>query len=155
MKSLPKAGITVFALALTACQPQQQSASDTAPAENSAKISVAETSNTHRQLRSEKGHYLVKWQPVAQDTIPLNKYFAIDVYLSEPLKPANYPLELSLNAGMQAHNHGMHTKPLIKRHSNQHFTVEGMLFHMPGTWQIEFDISRGILRDSAKMEIVL
>lgn len=158
MKSYPKAITVVFALAITACQPPQQQAATDKNANQPTKtqtVGALESKQTKRQLRSEKGHYLVKWQPVAQDIIPLNQYFALDVHLSEPLKAVDYPLELSLNAGMQAHNHGMHTKPAIKRRSNQHFVVEGMLFHMPGTWQIEFAISRGIIRDTAKLEVVL
>ena len=157
MKSHLKALAVVFIIAaITACKPQQYNSTDTANADHSTPIQTAgKPLNTDEQILSEKGHYVVKWQLIERDNIPLNQYFALNVYLSEPLKPANYPLELSINAGMQAHNHGMHTKPVIQRRTNQHFVVEGMLFHMPGTWQIEFTISRGIIRDTARLEVVL
>lgn len=153
---------SVVALALVmlttpACQPQQQAEDSTTKADHSQHNQTRQEQRAahEQQLRSEKGHYLIKWQAVAQDKVPLNQYFALDIEVNEPLKPVKYPLDLNVNAGMQAHNHGMHTKPVVHRLANQHFRVEGMLFHMPGQWQVELDISRGVIRDSARLEISL
>ena len=71
------------------------------------------------------------------------------------MKSINYQIDLLVDAGMQEHNHGMHTKPIVKRYGKQHFISEGMLFHMPGTWQIELEISRGIIKEKAIIEVML
>ena len=36
-----------------------------------------------------------------------------------------------------------------------HFTVEGMLFHMVGRWELYLDVTRGPLTERAQFEVVL
>lgn len=106
------------------------------------------------QVESLDGHYIVEWKPVSQ-SIELNQYFKIEFFIKEPMKPINYSIDLAVDAGMLAHNHGMHTKPVVKRLGKQHFVSEGMLFHMAGKWQIELEISRGVMKDKVVIEVEL
>ena len=41
---------------------------------------------------------------------------------------------------MPHHNHGMNHVPLIERTGPGRWHVEDMLFHMPGYWELYFDV---------------
>ena len=54
---------------------------------------------------------------------------------------AGEPAELvRVGASMPEHKHGMNYAPTIKAMGNGRYRVEGMLFHMPGNWEVEFDV---------------
>lgn len=55
------------------------------------------------------------------------------------------PAELvGVEATMPEHKHGMNYAPTIVGSGNGRYRVEGLLFHMPGSWEIAFDVrSRG------------
>ena len=54
------------------------------------------------------------------------------------------PAELvRVDATMPEHKHGMNYAPTILGTGNGRFRVEGLLFHMPGTWEIAFDVRAG------------
>ncbi len=47
-------------------------------------------------------------------------------------------LQLTVNGGMPSHNHGLPTEPAIEPSTNKgRYVLEGVKFHMPGTWQLE------------------
>ena len=48
--------------------------------------------------------------------------------------------ELVVDAAMPNHNHGMNHVPLIERTGPGRWHVEDMLFHMPGYWELYFDV---------------
>ena len=53
----------------------------------------------------------------------------------------NEPAELvAVEATMPAHKHGMNYTPTIVSRGDGRFRAEGMLFHMPGTWEVAFDV---------------
>ena len=47
---------------------------------------------------------------------------------------------LSVDAIMPAHQHGMKYTPTIVDLGDGMFRVDGMLFHMPGVWEIQVDV---------------
>lgn len=120
---------------------------------NKVTISKHTPEPTH-QVKSINGHYIVQWHLASKD-IPYNEYFSIALTIKEPLKAIHYDVDIAVDAGMKAHNHGMHTRAVIKRIDQKNFIAEGMLFHMRGKWQIEIDITRGITRDKAIIEVEL
>ncbi len=80
----------------------------------------------------------------------------MEVIITGPTKQAlAYPVELEIDAGMKAHNHGMNVNPQIKALGNGQFKVEGLLFHMPGDWFLSFVIRRGAMSDKAEMNLVV
>ena len=115
---------------------------------------LKETLLDTQSTKSSNDHYIIEWKTIPAN-ISVNEYFQMEFLVKEPMKPINYPVDLLVDAGMQAHNHGMHTKPITKRVDKQHFISEGMLFHMPGEWQVELEISRGIMKEKAVIEITL
>ena len=51
------------------------------------------------------------------------------------------PAELvAIDASMPEHKHGMNYAPVIVSRGDGRFRAEGMLFHMPGTWEVVFDL---------------
>ena len=48
-----------------------------------------------------------------------------------------------VDAGMPMHGHGMNYRPTMTRLDDNRVRVEGMLFHMPGSWEITTEIRDG------------
>lgn len=54
---------------------------------------------------------------------------------------ASEPADIVMvEATMPEHKHGMNYAPTIKAQGEGRFRVEGMLFHMPGSWEVAFDV---------------
>lgn len=93
-----------------------------------------------RTLASNDGQYTFYWVP-RPDPIPLNRFFAIDVQVMDIAGNIITPEQASLtvDAGMPQHGHGMNHVPSIRATKNG-WTAERLLMHMPGDWQIYFDL---------------
>ena len=46
---------------------------------------------------------------------------------------------MRIDATMPAHRHGMNFRPTIVAIGPGLYRAEGMMFHMPGTWQLSFE----------------
>jgi len=98
-------------------------------------------------ITKDKSAYSVLITP-SLSSLPLNQYFDMTVDVrSEFQKALPYSVDLMIDAGMRAHNHGMNVKPIIERMSDNKFKVKGMLFHMPGEWFIKSIVKRGVMQD--------
>jgi hypothetical protein len=63
--------------------------------------------------------------------------------------PRRRPAELvRVDATMPEHKHGMNYAPTLKGTATAAIAVEGLLFHMPGNWEVAFDV-RSAARTSA------
>ena len=120
---------------------------------------------------SNDGRYRVCVTTVP-DPVPLNEPFTIGVSVYEA--PGRSRLAqnviLEVDATMPEHHHGMTLKPqvraidgpevqdLLPGHGamgNGRFDINGMLFHMPGRWEIHMDITHGAITERAQLEIEL
>jgi hypothetical protein len=99
---------------------------------------------------SDSGSYVVEYRS-HPSPIPMNDMFEMTVQVRQRLKksPARNVV-LQVDAGMSEHNHGMNTMPVVESLPNGQFRVRGMLFHMPGKWELSFVVKRGILSDKAE-----
>lgn len=91
------------------------------------------------------------------DAIPMNEEFALVAWVFDARDPAR-PLadvELTVDAGMPAHGHGMNRTPLLERTPDGGFRARGLLFHMPGAWELYFDVARGAVVERAQVEVEL
>ena len=106
-------------------------------------------------VTSKRGGYVVSYV-TSPAPIPLNEMFEMHVEIRERHKrsPAKR-VSLEVDAGMRAHNHGMNTLPVVERQEDGTFWVRGMLFHMPGEWNMTFSIKRGLMNDKADVDVVL
>ena len=77
-------------------------------------------------------------------TVPSNELFAFGVTLvaADGIDPAE--LEILVDAGMPQHAHGMTVRPTAQRErGNGRYEVDGMLLHMPGSWELYVDVIDG------------
>jgi hypothetical protein len=45
-----------------------------------------------------------------------------------------------VDATMPEHKHGMNYAPTLEATGNGRYRVDGLLFHMPGSWEVAFDV---------------
>ena len=62
---------------------------------------------------------------------------------------------LLADAAMPQHGHGMNVKPTVKSLGGGRFRVEGMLFHMPGSWELYLDLVRAGVLERAQGTVTL
>lgn len=55
---------------------------------------------------------------------------------------------IGFDASMPAHKHGMNYRPKVTLDSLGIFTVENILLHMPGRWQMEFEVTQADQKQS-------
>jgi hypothetical protein len=123
------------------------------PAVKSAAIDPADCGEV---LVSANRQYVVAFRAVP-DPIPLNETFQMRVRVfdgSTPPQPAS-DIDLAVDARMPHHRHGMNREPTITRGRDGEFTVDNMLLHMPGYWELYFDVERHGVTERAQTSIEL
>lgn len=139
--------------ALTACANQK-------PAERAdvqhAPASTQVPATGWKSLTSSEGNYIVAYT-TDPAPLPLNEPFSINVTVRSAQQPSR-PVEnisLDVDGRMPHHRHGMNRQPRIVDHGDGTYLIEGMLFHMPGRWELYFDITRGGITERAQDVIFL
>jgi hypothetical protein len=62
---------------------------------------------------------------------------------------------LAVDANMPEHRHGMNYRATIVPKGEGRFRAEGLLFHMPGRWEVTFDVRVGAENDRLAHDIIL
>ena len=62
---------------------------------------------------------------------------------------------LAVDAAMPEHGHGMNRVPKVAPRPDGGFHAEGLLFHMPGRWELYFDVTQGAVTERAQTDVVL
>jgi len=87
--------------------------------------------------RAESPRFVLHYKP--EPAIVLNKHFGLRVLVC-PKAPVAGPLQLRVDARMPAHQHGMNYKPTIAATAPGQYKADGLLFHMPGRWELMFEV---------------
>jgi hypothetical protein len=117
--------------------------------------SAPEWAGTH-ELATHVGSYALRWRSTPE-MLPLAQNFALDVWVFAASAP-DVPLTdvtLDVDAGMPQHGHGLARRPRIARVGPGHWRAEGLRFHMPGRWELFFDVTRGARLERAQTSVVL
>ena len=86
------------------------------------------------------GDYMIAFRPEPH-TIEVGAPFSLIMNICTK---NNQPAELvAIDAQMPEHKHGMNYKPTIVAGKDGRYRADGLLFHMPGRWEIDFDVRRG------------
>ncbi|MEF8733916.1 MAG: hypothetical protein V5B40_18975 [Candidatus Accumulibacter meliphilus] len=85
----------------------------------------------------QQGEVQADWK-VDGAPIAVGRHFAIEVQLC----PAGAVLARA-NATMPEHRHGMNYRPGVKPLGDGRWRVEGLMFHMPGRWELQLDVRAG------------
>jgi hypothetical protein len=98
------------------------------------------------QLLRQDGVELA-WRPVLKgkvsdpSRIPMAEHFGLEVQVCAGT--AATATLLRVDATMPEHRHGMNYTPRITPLGGGRWRVEGMMFHMSGRWQMEFELRDG------------
>jgi hypothetical protein len=71
--------------------------------------------------------------------VQVGAHFALDFAVC-PRGSAKVPRAVRVDATMPEHRHGMNYRPVCDGKSAAMYRAEGFLFHMPGRWDLTFDI---------------
>ena len=71
--------------------------------------------------------------------IQVGQHFRLDFALC-PIAPATAPSEVRVDAHMPEHRHGMNYRPGVHSLGAGLYRAEGLMFHMPGRWELVFDV---------------
>jgi hypothetical protein len=74
--------------------------------------------------------------------IEVGTHFVVDFAVC-PLGNARKPHAVRVDATMPEHRHGMNYRPSVVLMPTGIYRAEGMLFHMPGRWDLAFDLVDG------------
>lgn len=83
--------------------------------------------------------YVVSWR--APVPAPLAEFFAVDFAVCA--RDGGAVGSPRVDATMPAHGHGMNYRPNIVALGDGRFRADGLLLHMPGRWQLSFDVASG------------
>lgn len=87
------------------------------------------------------GSYYVYWDSIPS-VIPFNEPFSLSVMVHDGEDRSTMYTDrvLLVDATMPAHAHGMETVPEVTQDESGVYRVDGMLFHMAGEWELEFEV---------------
>ncbi len=108
-----------------------------------------------RATCSNGGAYHVRVR--AADPWPLNQLFSLEATVERGCDPPRRPVapRLRVDAAMPEHRHGMNTDAVVTSLGEGRFGVEGLLLHMPGRWEMYFDVTDGGVTERAQLDFVL
>jgi len=90
--------------------------------------------------RIESPDYLVAFR-TRPAKIAVGEHFSVEFALCAR-GSARVPEAVAVDARMPEHHHGMNYKPTVKKVAD-HYRADGLMFHMPGRWELGFDLDAG------------
>jgi hypothetical protein len=97
----------------------------------------------------QQGSAQLAWQ-VSGEPITVGRHVALEVQVCPP-----DAVLLRVDAVMPEHRHGMNYRPSVKALGPGRWRVEGLLFHMPGRWELRLDVQSAGRTDRLLDTIVL
>lgn len=93
--------------------------------------------STAKTLSDEKSGTVLTWR-FAPAQPKIGEFFVVEFAICDRAGAVTAET-LRIDAQMPAHRHGMNFQPKIASAGANLFRAEGMMFHMPGTWQLVFE----------------
>jgi hypothetical protein len=88
--------------------------------------------------RVESEHYVLAYRTLPAKPV-VGRHFAVEM-VACPKGNASAPARVGVDAYMPEHGHGMNYKAVVKPAGNAHYRAEGLMFHMPGRWDLTFEV---------------
>lgn len=102
--------------------------------------------------RIEGTRYALAWHAVP--AISVSEFFALEIAVcaadGQPM-----PRTVRVDATMPEHQHGMNYRASVRPRGPGRFVAEGLLFHMPGRWQLSFEVNVGGAREVLTADVDL
>jgi hypothetical protein len=153
--TINKAAWTVVVAVLSGCGGPDRSPEADRPA-GRCDTSASSTTDGWVDVFDPDKMFKVSFRPTP-GPITASKMFTLDVHVvrNSDQSSVGEDVGLIVDAAMPEHRHGMNTQPRIERTGPGRFEARGMLLHMPGRWEIYFDMAEGALTQRATFEIEL
>ena len=134
-------------------------AAPTAPPPAGPRVPVLDGSRPWHAGRSaitHDGNFLVFWKPTP-DPIVERQTFAVEAWVTRASTPNELAREASieLDAAMPEHGHGMNVVPRSTVQEGGSIRIEGTRLHMPGRWEVYFDVRVGPRTERAQVTLEL
>lgn len=110
-----------------------------------------ESTSPERSAKTAAGLYTVAWS-TDPEQIPFAELFALDVEITNAAGGPVDGATLSLAVEMPAHGHGMQTTATVEPRGDGRYRIEGMKFHMRGTWKLAFTVDAPAGKDEVVFE---
>ena len=116
-------------------------------------LACSQDAEENREGLTDGGTYYLYWDSIPS-SIPFNEPFKLTAMVHDGADNTKMLMdrELFVDATMPAHEHGMDTVPEVTL-DNGVYTVDGMLFHMAGEWEITFAVSDGTSVETAAFTV--
>ena len=105
--------------------------------------------------RSAQGVYRVSYQP-RRGPIAVNQIHAWTLHVETADGRPVTGATITVDGDMPQHGHGLPTAPQVTADlGNGDYLAEGLKFHMPGWWVMDFTISAGGQTDTVRFDLLL
>lgn len=104
-----------------------------------------------RGTRLESTNYTVIYR--TRPAIAVGRHFALDIVACAK-GGAGDATGIAVDAYMPEHGHGMNYQPVVTK-SGDRFHAEGLMFHMPGRWELKFDVQSAAASERLTHSILL
>lgn len=134
---MPRPLLGLLLLLLVGCSGESE-----APTTSTAAPEAAVSADVEwRTASTADDGYYVRWRPLVEP-IPLADPFdvEVEVWTDDSMTEAGRFDRILVDAGMPHHRHGMNIVPEISPDGTARWIARGMLFHMPGRWQLYVDL---------------
>ena len=91
---------------------------------------------TARTIESARHALAFRTEPAV---IPIGSHFALEFRVCAA-PGVQAPEVVAVDARMPAHGHGMNYAPGLTRAPDGRHRAEGLMFHMPGQWELVFEL---------------
>jgi hypothetical protein len=104
---------------------------------------------------SEQGLYKVTY--IAEiNPVPINQILKWTLHVEDAEGQLVENATITVDGDMPQHGHGLPTRPQVTRYlGNGDYLVEGLKFHMPGWWVVDFQIEAGGQQDQVRFNLLL
>jgi len=105
-------------------------------------------------LPTDRGYRLQIYSQVTP--LEINRIHSWELSLTDSDGVTVTDVTIQISGGMPEHDHGMPTLPRVTQTlANGRLLLQGVRFHMPGFWELIFDIQTPTGADRAKFEFTL
>jgi hypothetical protein len=84
--------------------------------------------------------------------IEIGRHFSVDTLVCGD---AAAPVLTRVDATMPEHRHGMNYRPTLAARGAGRYVAEGLMFHMPGRWELTFDVESAGRRTRLATDVIL
>lgn len=118
-------------------------------------LSAAAAAGPGTPVASEKGLYVVTAQS-DDEPVAINRMHTWTLHVESSAGEIVEGAEITVDGGMPEHNHGLPTRPRVTAYlGGGDYRIEGLRFHMGGSWRLRFSIAAAAGTDTATIALEL